>query len=188
MTSTDTLTPAQGQALVQLARHTLETNIGGGKLPTPELDPRLQEKGASFVTLTVDGALRGCIGTAEAHSSLVEDVKKNALHAARSDPRFAPVTAKDLDTIHVEVSVLTPPRPLDCRPEERAHHVRPGADGLLLTADFQRGLLLPQVWGKIPDPIEFLSVLCQKAGLGRSAWQRSDTELYTFQVQAFHEE
>lgn len=189
MDDQDLLLPEQGQTLVRLARHALATRIGKEKTePPPPPDPRLQEKGATFVTLTVGGALRGCIGTPEAHLPLERDVRENAFRAATMDPRFPPVKAGELGRVKIEVSVLTPPRLLDCRPEERPQRVRPGTDGLLFTSGFNRGLLLPQVWAKIPEPKEFLGMLCRKARLPSDAWRRPDSELYTFQVQAFHEE
>ena len=185
----DRITPAQGQTLVALARRALEEYIQRGRKAKPPIpiDPRLDEKGATFVTLTVKGELRGCIGTPEAHSPLVEDVRENAIKAATMDPRFPPVSPDELDRIKIEVSVLTPPRLLECPPEDRSQRVRPGTDGLLLTSGFYRGLLLPQVWEKLPQPEMFLKVLCHKAGLPSTAWQRPDTDLYIFQVQAFHE-
>ncbi len=188
MANSDMLTQAQGQDLVRLARYALETRIGRKTLAIPSVDPRLYNQGATFVTLTVGEALRGCIGTPEARGRLVDDVQENAYRAAVRDPRFPPVSPAELDQIQIEVSVLTPPRLLDCAPEERSDRVRPGVDGLLLTAGFYRGLLLPQVWEKIPKPEEFLSILCRKAGLPSTAWQQPDTALYTFQVQAFHEQ
>jgi AmmeMemoRadiSam system protein A len=103
------------------------------------------------------------------------------------DPRFPPVSPEELERIQIEVSVLTPPRLVDCPPDERLDQIRPGVDGLLLTSGYFRGLLLPQVWEKIPRPEEFLGILCRKAGLSSSAWRQGDTELFTFQVQAFHE-
>jgi AmmeMemoRadiSam system protein A len=188
MNRSDRLTPQQGQALVHLARLALDTRIGKKSRKSPQIDPRLIENGATFVTLTVDGALRGCIGTPEAHSPLVNDVQENAVRAATMDPRFPPVAPHELNRIHVEVSVLTSPRLLECPPEERAEQVRPGVDGLLLTSGLHRGLLLPQVWEKLPGSEDFLATLCRKAGLPPTAWQQPDTELYTFQVQAFHEQ
>lgn len=187
MARSDLLTEAQGQDLVRLARHALETRIGHRTQAMPPVDPRLYKNGATFVTLTIGEALRGCIGTPEARGRLVDDVQENAYRAAMIDPRFPPVSMDELDRVEIEVSVLTPPRLLDCRPEERLEQIRPGVDGLLLISGFYRGLLLPQVWEKIPEPAEFLSILCRKAALPPTAWQRSDTTLYTFQVQAFHE-
>jgi AmmeMemoRadiSam system protein A len=181
------LTLEQGQNLIRLARHTLETRIGRKKQDAPPIDPRLGEPGATFVTLSVHGALRGCIGTPEAHTSLAEDVQSNAIRAATMDPRFPPVPPEELDEIEIEVSVLTPPQLLDCSPDERLERIQPGVDGLLLVSSYHRGLLLPQVWEKIPQVQDFLDILCRKAGLSPKAWRRKDTDLYTFQVQAFHE-
>jgi AmmeMemoRadiSam system protein A len=189
MDRSDYLTADQGETLIRLARRALEERIGGaaGEQPAPPIDPELNQPGASFVTLTKDGALRGCIGTPEAHSPLAEDVQENAIRAALMDPRFPAVTADELDRLEIEVSVLTPPRILDCSPEERGERIRPAIDGVLLVAGFHRGLLLPQVWDKIPKLEDFMAILCQKAGLSPSAWRRPDTELRVFQVQAFHE-
>ena len=187
MEETDLLTMEEGQSLVRLARHTLEVRIGQKKEDAPSVDPRLNEPGATFVTLSVRGALRGCIGTPEAHSSLVEDVQANAIRAATMDPRFPPVSAGELGGIEIEVSILTRPRLLDCPPEERPDRIQPGVDGLLLVSEYHRGLLLPQVWDKIPRVEDFLDVLCRKAGLPPLDWKRTDTKLYTFQVQAFHQ-
>ncbi len=181
------LTAEQGQNLLDIARHTLETRIGRVEAEAPAVDPRLNEDGATFVTLSIRGALRGCIGTPEAHDSLVEDVRSNAIRAATMDPRFPPVSAKELDELEIEVSVLTPPQVLDCVPEERPDHIQPGVDGLLLVSAYRRGLLLPQVWEKIPGVEDFLDILCRKAGLKPADWRREGTRLYTFQVQAFHE-
>ena len=189
MKNPDTLTDEQGQNLVELARYALENRIRPAECQQlcPPIDPTLEREGATFVTLTIQGVLRGCIGTPQARAPLAEDVQENAIRAALMDPRFPPVTADELDEIEIEVSVLTPPRALDCPPEERADRIRPGVDGLLLSSGFHRGLLLPQVWDKIPDPEDFLAILCQKAGLPQSAWKRSDTDLCTFEVQAFGE-
>jgi AmmeMemoRadiSam system protein A len=189
MKDADHLTAEQGRTLVELARQALEDRIGrrASARPAPPVDPELQREGASFITLTAQGKLRGCIGTPQAYAPLTEDVQENAIRAALMDPRFPAVTADELEDLEIEVSVLTPPRALDCPPEERAERIRPGTDGLLLTSGYHRGLLLPQVWEKIPDPEDFLAILCQKAGLSPSAWRRSDTELHIFQVQAFHE-
>ncbi len=184
----DVLTVEQGDSLVRLARLALESDIGERTVMPPPVDIRLQKKGATFVTITKDGALRGCIGTASAHSPLAEDVRENAIRAAKMDPRFPPVSREELDRIRVEVSVLTPPVLLTCPPGERPARIRPRIDGLLLTSGASRGLLLPQVWERIPRPEEFLRALCQKASLPSNEWRRSSTELYTFQVQAFIEE
>lgn len=188
------LTAEEGQSLVRVARGALEARLrspwveteGASEAEAPVLGARLEERGATFVTLTIDGQLRGCIGTAEAHCSLQEDVEENAVRAATMDPRFPPLSMAELDRTHLEVSVLTPPRPLACAPEERPEQVK--GLGLLLMGGHNRSLLLPQVWDKIPDPHEFLEVLCRKAGLPRDAWRRPEVDLYVFHVQAFDEE
>lgn len=137
----------------------------------------LHESGASFVTLTEAGQLRGCIGSLRAYRSLGEDVAGHAVDAALRDPRFVPVTADEYPLLQVEVSVLSNPEPIpvDSRPElERT--LRPGIDGLIL--DDGRGhsaTFLPQVWNGLPDPNDFVTHLLAKAGLpaDHSWWEPS---------------
>ena len=116
----DALTQEEQQLLLRLAREALERGVRG-ETPPPldasSLPPRLQEAGATFITLTRDGELRGCIGTLEPYQPLAEDVREHAVAAALEDPRFPPVRESELDRIQVEVSRLTRPVPrVQCRP------------------------------------------------------------------------
>ncbi len=185
------LTEDEGQELVRIARRTLEETLLHGRIYEPDLhrlpEP-LRQKGASFVTLTQGGMLRGCIGSVVAHQPLALDVRDNAIKAALADPRFPPMRAEELPYTHIEVSVLTPPRPLTYRtPEELLEKIIPGKHGLVLVHDGHRGLFLPQVWEKLPDKVTFLEQLSLKAGLPAHAWRDPRTRVFTFEVQDFHE-
>ena len=154
-----------GNILLERARQAIEVELGtrGG---APRDDPALERRGATFVTLTVKGELRGCMGSVRAHRSLREDVAANAVAAATRDPRFTPVTPDELKDVRVEVSLLSEPKFLDFSNEEQLlTQVRPGVDGLMLFAGCRSATFLPQVWEKLPDPALFLAGLKQKAGL-----------------------
>lgn len=126
----------------------------------------LQEEGASFVTLTRRGALRGCIGSAEALRPLLEDVSLNAFAAAFRDPRFPPLTADEADDLDIKVSVLSPPERVAFSDEaDLLARLRPGEDGLVIESGRHRALFLPDVWQMLPAPPAFLDHLKQKAGL-----------------------
>ena len=139
-----------------------------------------------FVSLTTaDGALRGCIGSLEAHRTLEDDVAQNAVAAALRDPRFAPVRAEELDALRIEVSLLTTPAPMQFASEEDAlAQLRPQQDGLIFAAAGRRSTFLPQVWEQIPAPREFLAQLKLKAGLPRDYWS-ADVQLWRYGVAKF---
>jgi MEMO1 family protein len=184
------LTPAQGQQLVKLARQQLQQHIAGAA-PSPMDLSDFQTLGASFVTLTQQGQLRGCIGSLQAHRALAQDVLANALAAALQDPRFPPVSALELAHIKVEVSVLTVPTALRHANESHAlWQLRPGIDGLIFEAQHHgqlyRSTYLPQVWEQIPEPRAFLAHLKVKAGLSFDFWS-PEVNLSRYQVQKFHE-
>lgn len=135
------------------------------------LAARLHAPGATFVTLTEGGRLRGCIGTLEAWRPLIEDVRANAVAAAFCDSRFAPLAAAELPAIRVEVSLLGASTPLDFRDEADAlAQLRPAQDGVILSCDGRRATFLPQVWDELPEPREFLTQLKRKAGLPPTYW------------------
>ena len=151
----------------------------------------LDAPGASFVTLTSGrapgGALRGCIGSLEARRPLREDVEANAVAAALHDPRFAPLTARELDDTVVEVSVLSAPAALPAADEaELLARLRPGVDGVVLSACGRRATFLPQVWEQLPDPADFLAHLRRKAGLPAGHWERA-LPIETYPVPAWQE-
>jgi AmmeMemoRadiSam system protein A len=134
----------------------------------------LTEKRATFVTLTIGGHLRGCIGMLEACRPLAEDVEENARAAAFEDPRFPPLTENEFKRLEIHISVLSPPEELKFLSEKDIlDQIRPGVDGLILQDGFRRGTFLPSVWQELPEKKLFLAHLKQKAGLSANYW--SDT-------------
>ena len=188
----ENLTPEEQKILLRLARESVERAVKGEELPPLDLaalPPRLREEGSSFVTLTLHGKLRGCIGSLEPYESLAEDVREHAAGAALKDPRFPPVSEDELSGLEIEISRLTRPVPLEYRDaNDLLSRLRPHVDGVILRADaHHRATFLPQVWEKIPDPAEFLDNLCYKMGLEPDLWRRAHFEVLTYQVEEFHE-
>jgi len=172
------LNDADRQALLRLARATLERGlVGGTPPPGPELGAAcgaaLHAPAATFVTLTRrdDGSLRGCIGELEATQPLYVSVMRNAMQAATRDPRFPAVSAAELRGLHIEISVLTP-----LRPAESYTEIEPGRHGVLLTKQGRSAVFLPQVASEqgwdVPTTLDHLA---QKAGLPPRAWRTGAT-------------
>jgi len=175
-----------GTSLLILARDAIASRFGAASRPFDDL-PELHAPGASFVTLTERGALRGCIGSLSAYRPLIDDVRENACAAAFSDPRFPPVQAGEFDGVRVEVSLLTPATPLSFRDEADAlAQLRPHIDGVILRLRHYRATFLPQVWEQLPDPKVFLAHLKQKAGLPADYWS-PDLALERYQVEKWKE-
>lgn len=191
MMDEDHLTQQEKQALLSIARQALENGVRGVSLPPLDLSaltPRLQAHGASFVTLTEGGMLRGCIGTLEPNQSLAEDVREHAIAAALNDYRFPPVRISELSQIEIEVSRLTTPVFLEYDgPEDLLSHLRPGVDGVVIRDGMRRATFLPQVWEKVPDPAEFLDHLCAKMGTTPGLWRQKHIDVLIYQVEEFHE-
>ena len=186
------LTLEEQKILLRLARESVERAVKGEELPPLDLSAlpsSLCEEGASFVTLTSHGKLRGCIGSLEPYESLAEDVREHAAGAALKDPRFPPVVEDELNGLQIEVSRLTRPVPLDYRDaNDLLSKLRPHVDGVILRADsHRRATFLPQVWEKIPNPAEFLDNLCYKMGVEPDLWRRKHFDVLTYQVEEFHE-
>jgi AmmeMemoRadiSam system protein A len=167
-----TLAAEHGAVLLPIARSAISSALGQ-PLAAREDAPWLRELGATFVTLTQHGDLRGCIGTLEAHRPLVEDVKSNAIAAALRDPRFPPLQATELAYTRVEVSLLSPSEELRFESEQDAlAQLRPEVDGVIFECGYYRSTFLPQVWEQLPDPQTFLAQLKRKAGLSASFWSK----------------
>ena len=185
------LTPEDRTYLLSLARKTIEHAVNRRQLPSwkeSEISADLKEKGATFVTLTMDGELRGCIGTLEAHQSLIEDVREHAYQSALEDYRFPPVTAGEISRLHIEISRLTAPEPLPySKAEDLPGLLHPGEDGVVLKDGFRRATFLPQVWEQLPDVGEFLSHLCVKMGASADLWRRKVLEVSVYHVEEFEE-
>ena len=185
------LTTEEKQTLLELARQALEDSVRGQKLAQLDLHalpPLLQEQGASFVTLTIHGNLRGCVGALEPYQPLAEDVREHAIAAALQDYRFPNVRPEELPQIDIEVSRLTPPAPLKyTTPDDLLSKLRPGIDGVVLRDGARRATFLPQVWEKLPDPADFLGSLCYKMGAAPDLWRQKHLDVLTYQVEEFHE-
>lgn len=178
--------PDAQQVLPPLARSAIARALG---LPAPA-DPTaawLEQPGASFVTLTQQGRLRGCIGSLQAQRALRADVQAHAVAAALHDPRFAPLRPAELAHTRIEVSVLSPLEELPACDEQQALALlRPGIDGVVLSYGAHRGTFLPQVWEQLSDPREFLAQLKRKAALPADFWHR-DLRLQRYTVAKFRE-
>ena len=186
------LSPSDRQYLLKLAREAIALRLRGEEPPAVDLDgvpESLARDGASFVTLTKRGMLRGCIGSLEPRRALALDVRENAVAAAFHDPRFPPTRLGELDDLHVEVSVLSAPQPLAYDgPDDLIAKLRPGVDGVVIERGWNRATFLPQVWEKLPDPHQFLEHLCTKAYLPADAYRSPGLDVYTYQVEKFEEE
>jgi AmmeMemoRadiSam system protein A len=156
-----------GAALLEIAHGAISHRLGlAGESPLTDAAPWLTRPGASFVTLMLEGRLRGCIGSLAATRRLGEDVAQNALGAALRDPRFAPLAADEWRRCGLEVSVLSPAKPLRFGDEaEMLAQLRPGEDGVILEHEGRRATFLPQVWEGLPDKRQFLEELKRKAGI-----------------------
>ena len=176
----------KGQTLIRLARAAIARELGFVSHDLPRSD-WLEEPGATFVTLTLHGKLRGCIGSLESHRPLVDDVRQNAISAAFRDPRFAPLTKEEFAEVVIDVSLLSTPEPISFTSEENAlAQLHPGRDGVILAWSRHRATYLPQVWEQLPDPHVFISHLKNKAGLPEDFWS-DDIRLSRYTVRKWRE-
>lgn len=179
-----------GELAVLIAREALDAFVEGRDLRSFVVPKAFEEKAGAFVTLNLhpSGDLRGCIGYPEPFFPLLKSVVK-AAEGSAEDPRFPPLRPEELTKILVEVSLLTPPQPIEVKkPKELPKHISVGEDGLIVAQGPYRGLLLPQVaveWGW--DAAEFLSEACMKAGLLADAWFEPTTRVKKFQAEIFTE-
>ncbi len=180
-----------GKRLLKLVKETIAQRLGlidavdQSGLDEPELNRDL----ATFVTIKIGGKLRGCIGNLEATGPLLESLTRNARQAAFHDHRFTPLTAKEFEKIHIDISILTPPVQLQFQDgDDLLRKLRPGIDGVILKKGNARATFLPQVWKQLESPRLFLEHLCLKAGLPRGGWRDRGLEIYLYQVQSFDED
>ena len=192
MSEADKLTEEEGKHLVETARKTIQEALFNVKEKSDQeasTPSKFLERRGTFVTLTLNGALRGCIGHIIPQESLIEGVRVNAMNAAFRDPRFRPLSKPEFEKIKVEVSILTAPKPLPYTDaNDLLAKLRPGIDGLIVRQGYHQATFLPQVWEQLPGKKDFLSHLCLKAGLAGDAWLHDPLEVHTYQVQAFEEE
>ncbi|MCX7918747.1 MAG: AmmeMemoRadiSam system protein A [bacterium] len=178
------LTEKAKKELLRIAREAIESYVRFHRVPELKIsEPELQQKLGAFVTLTIQGQLRGCIGRFEPDMPVAEVVQQMALAAATDDPRFSPVTPDELPKIRIEISVLTPRKKI-----RDINEIQVGKHGLYITRGWRGGTLLPQVateygWSRE----EFLQHTCYKAGLPPDAWKDKDTEIFIYSAEIFHE-
>jgi AmmeMemoRadiSam system protein A len=176
----------RGTILLEVARAAITVRLGR-TVVADESASWLATHGATFVTLTQGGQLRGCIGTLESFRPLGEDLKANARAAAFDDPRFPALTLDELQRTRVEVSLLSSQEPLEWSDEADAiAKLRPGIDGVVLAHRGNRGTFLPQVWEQVPDATTFMRHLKRKAGLAPNFWA-VDIQLHRYTVEKWKE-
>lgn len=176
--------------LLKIARENIKKYLDGEEYEKPESLPEIfHEKYGVFVTLNYQNSLRGCIGYSEPYMPLIDALLDVSIAAAFEDPRFNPISEKELDEIQLEISVLTKPELVSIKSyKDYCSKLEVGRDGLIIENNYYKGLLLPQV------PIEqnwdlktYLENLCYKAGLNKDAWKDSNTKIYNFQAIVFGE-
>ena len=179
---------AQRQIMIDVARQAIEHGLETGKPPdlsATDWPGWAQQSGAAFVTLEIDGKLRGCIGSLAAHRTLINDVAENAFAAAFRDPRFANLSGQEYEHLDIGISVLSEPEPLNISNEaDLLTKMRPGIDGLILQSGSRRGSFLPQVWEQLPTKSSFLTHLKTKAGLATDYWS-DDIRIWRYTTESF---
>lgn len=181
------LTKKEKQYLLKLARESIEYYLDSGSMLNigekdkkemlkdigKEGEKKLKEMKGCFVTLTMHTALRGCIGHLLPIQPLYKDVIENAVNAAFKDPRFPPMVKKELEDIHIEISVLEIPKKLNYKDEkDLVEKLTKAKPGVILKKGFHQATFLPQVWEDLPNPEEFLTHLSMKAGLPPFEWKK----------------
>ena len=183
--------PTEREQLLELARRALKEAVAPGRSPLADTNnwpAKFLESRGCFVTLTEAGALRGCIGHIFPQESLYRAIQDNARSAALEDPRFRPVQPGELNQLEIEISVLTEPKPLPfTSPEDLLAKLQPGKDGVVLKLDGRGATYLPQVWEQLPDKVEFLNHLSEKAGGAPGDWRKPGTSVLIYRVEAFKE-
>ena len=167
------LTQDEGELLLTIARSAIANDLGvKQRMPSHSAEPALRQTGASFVTLTKDGKVRGRCGTLHVYRELAADVAENARTAAFSDPRHPAVREDELEQLRVEVAHLSAPLLLEYDGTERGaiSALRPGVDGLALSIGRHHSVLLPDAWQDHPEPADFLNQLKRKAQLDARFW------------------
>lgn len=183
------LTEEQVLSLLNIAREAIANGLAGDRHWRPDLESlpeRLHHHGACFVTLFTKGELHGCIGSVEPHQPLANDVAKNAISAAFSDPRFPALRTHELAYTAIEISILSPLQEIQFDSlDHLIEQIQSGDDGVLVERGRSRGLLLPQVWDKIPDSYEFLTQVALKAQASISIYDDPEARVSVFRVYHF---
>lgn len=186
------LSENEKNTLLSIARNAIDAAVNQRPLESLDLNilaNNLKSTGASFVTITIGGKLRGCIGALEAFQPLAFDVQEHAVAAALEDFRFQPVSLKELPLLNIEISILSPLKPLVYEDgSDLMKKLRPGIDGVLIRDGMNRATFLPQVWEKTTNCEDFLSHLCMKMGAQPDLWQKKHLSVFTYQVDEIKED
>ncbi len=178
--------PRFGRQLLALARHAIEAEFGTAQSAEPD-DQWLARKIGCFVTLRRGAELRGCVGSIEPDAPLAEELRSSARAAAFKDPRFAPLSRAEFEGLTIEVSLLTPTRPIEATSDdELASTLRPGIDGVSLRSGERHATFLPQVWRQVATPRDFVRQLKMKAGLSIGEWP-ADIRITRYCAQSWSE-
>lgn len=185
----------QGRILLDLARQTIMKKLGiqidknrADQLALALKENQFNSHRGTFVTLNIDGGLRGCIGNISDSDSVKDGVRKNAADAAFYDPRFSAISKDELEKIEIEISILTEPKPVEYKNgADLIKKLKPDVDGVILRKGSAGATFLPQVWKQLPKTEEFLTHLCRKAGFPADAWKTSGLEVLVYHVQYFEE-
>jgi len=173
--------------LIILAREAIKSKLEKRNLKIDErINKNFNEKRACFVTLTLNGELKGCIGTLTARQELWKDIVENAINAAFFDSRFYPLTKDEFEKIKIEISILTPPKKIEYADEEDLKN-KTYKKGVIIKKDHNSATYLPQVWEQLPEKEDFLSSLCLKAGLSSSVWKKEKLDVWVYDVEKVEE-
>lgn len=174
------LTSYDKKYLLKLARNSIEYYLKNKKYleQEEELNEVLKLPLATFITLKKEGNLRGCMGHLEPIQELHKDVVENSVAAASFDSRFPEVTIDELDDIEIEISILTPKKPIHFSKKEELFEKLNRGPGVVLSKNGYSATFLPQVWETLPDTKEFLEELSLKAGLDKNGWINANFETY----------
>ncbi len=176
--------------LLDIARRSIESGLSGGpaiNVDEQQLNEQLAAEGASFVTLTQNDQLRGCMGNLQASEALAQSVANTAYNAAFRDPRFPPLSADERDQTNIDISILSPMEPMAVSSRaDLLAKLQPGSDGLMIEDGRHRSTFLPKVWESLKNPEDFVSHLMIKAGLSAKHW--SDTiRVFRYHTLSFHD-
>jgi AmmeMemoRadiSam system protein A len=177
------------QMLIQIARGAIYSELFGeniiDKNDLVEKVPNLTKRAATFVTLNIDGNLRGCIGSLIAHRALIDDLTSNAYAAAFKDPRFPPLTKEEFEKLELEVSLLSDALEVRYKDlNDLKSKINIGVDGMIIRQENKQATFLPQVWEQLPNFEDFLSHLFAKAGINDL---EKPVEVFVYQVEKIKE-
>ena len=185
------LSDEESKILLKLARSVITSKLKSDvvlEMPV-NVSGNLKEKRGCFVTLHKKGGLRGCIGTIEPTTPLIDCVEKNSFNSAFCDPRFPPLAFEELPDVEIEISVLTVPERIEfVDGQDLKNKLKPGIHGVILSRGARRSTFLPQVWEQLPDKELFLDHLCQKGGMSKKSWMDKETIVMVYEVEYFSED